>query len=27
VQEDLLFHCSLTAQHVYRGIVAHHQEL
>ena len=27
VQDNLLFHCSLTAQHVSRDIIAHHQEL
>ena len=27
VQDSLLFHCSLTAQHVSSDIIAHHQEL
>ena len=27
LQEKLLLHCSLTAQHVSKDIIAHHQEL
>jgi hypothetical protein len=27
VLDNLLFHCSLTAQHVWSDIIAHHQEL
>jgi len=25
--DNLLFHCSLTVQHVWSGIITHHQEL
>jgi hypothetical protein len=27
VYDNLFFHCSLTVQHVWRNIIAHHQEL